>query len=80
MKDFFAHPLVSVVVGAAILWSGSQLVALNREVGEVKVGLKNIEQMLTRMDKRLDRIEDHNQRVNWAVFNTEGDEDVRGDN
>ena len=73
--------LLSVASGVIILalgWGSFQIFTLNREMGEVRTSQKHMLEVLTKIDKRLDKMDEQNERIEWVLFNSTG-ENVRGD-
>ena len=73
--------LLSFASGVIILalgWGSFQIFAHNREMGEVRTSQKHMLEVLTKIDKRLDKMDERNERIEWVIFNSTG-ENVRGD-
>jgi len=73
--------LLSFASGVIILalgWGSFQIFTLNREMGEVRTSQKHMLEVLTKIDKRLDKMDEQNERIEWVLFNSTG-KDVRGD-
>lgn len=73
--------LLSFASGVIILalgWGSFQIFTLNREMGEVRTSQKHMLEVLTKIDKRLDKMDERNERIEWVIFNSTG-ENVRGD-
>lgn len=70
----FASGIIILALG----WGSFQIFTLNREMGEVRTSQKHMLEVLTKIDKRLDKMDEQNERIEWVLFNSTG-KDVRGD-
>ena len=77
MKDSLLS-FASGVIILALGWGSFQIFTLNREMGEVRTSQKHMLEVLTKIDKRLDKMDEQNERIEWVLFNSTG-KDVRGD-